>query len=315
MPKRRKVVPRNAADTLRVSSTLDTARVQANGRRVATLIVVQGAEIDLGRHVLCSDPVTIGRDDSAELALSDGSISRLHCRVERDPQTRRYVLVDLGSTNGTILNGDHVADRQALATGDKIFIGGSVIRFSFSDSVDLEYQNRLEELVGTDPLTGLTVRREYDPAYAALVEQARIDSKPLAVMVLDVDGLKAINDTHGHGMGCHTIVEMSFILRDLLEEHGLLCRFGGDEFVACLPDVDRERARELGECVRDAVSRHNFVHDGIRVEPTISIGVAVFPVDAQTPSGLFANADKAMYASKRAGKNQVTLWSPRHETA
>jgi diguanylate cyclase (GGDEF)-like protein len=314
MPKRRQVVPRNAADTIRVQSSLGSA-IHGTARRVATLVVVQGAEVDLGRHVLCDHPITIGRDEAAQLALCDGSISRQHCRVERDSESGRYVLVDLGSTNGTVINGTKIDRKVPLASGDKIFLGASVVRFSYADDVDLEYQSRVEELVSTDPLTGLTVRREYDPAYQALVEQARADGKPLTVMVLDVDGLKQINDTHGHDMGCHTIVEMSFILRDVLQDHGLLCRFGGDEFVACLPEIDRERARELAEDVRDRVARHNFVKDGIRVEPTISIGVAGFPVDAQTPAGLFANADKAMYASKRAGKNQVTLWDPRKASA
>jgi diguanylate cyclase (GGDEF)-like protein len=183
-----------------------------------------------------------------------------------------------------------------------------VVRFSYLDDVDIQYQAKVEELVSTDPLTGLTVRRQYDPAYAALIDRARADGEPLALMVLDLDGLKAINDAHGHDVGCYTIVEVSFIMRHLLEPHGLLCRFGGDEFVACLPGVDRARALTLAEAVRDRVERHNFVKDGLRVEPTISIGVAEFPRDATDPAGLFSRADKALYAAKRRGRNQVAAW-------
>jgi diguanylate cyclase (GGDEF)-like protein len=277
---------------------------------MASLLVVQGAEVDLGRHVLCDRPITIGRDEEAELALSDGSISRRHCRVERDSESTRYILVDLGSTNGTMINGTKVDLKVPLAAGDKIFLGGSVVRFAYSDDVDIEYQARVEELVSTDPLTGLTVRREYDPAYKALIEQALADGEPLAVMVLDMDGLKEINDTHGHDVGCHAIVETSFIMRDILETHGLLCRFGGDEFVAALPGVSRSHALKLAEGVRDRVERHNFVKDGVRVEPTVSIGVAEFPTDAQDSAGLFACADKALYAAKRRGRNQVASWDP-----
>lgn len=277
---------------------------------MASLLVVQGAEVDLGRHVVCDQPITIGRDDRVELALCDGSISRRHCRVERDPDTGRYVLVDLGSTNGTLVNGSRVDSKVPLAAGDKIFIGGTVIRFAYLDDLDLQYQERVEELVSTDPLTGLTVRRQYDPYYQALIEKAKTDNEPLALMVLDLDGLKEINDRHGHAVGCYTIVEASFILRDVLEPHGLLCRFGGDEFVACLPGVDRRRAMALAETVRDRVQRHNFVKDGVRVEPTISIGVAEFPTDAVDPAGLFARADKALYAAKRQGRNKVCSWHP-----
>ena len=284
-------------------------------RRVASLLVVRGAEVDLGRHIVCDHPITIGRDDVAELALSDGSISRRHCRVERDSESGRYILVDLGSTNGTRVNGTRVDKKVPLAAGDKIFLGASVIRFAYADSVDIQYQARVEELVSTDPLTGLTVRRKYDPAYAALIEQSRHDDEPLTLMVLDMDGLKEINDTHGHDVGCYTIVEVSFIVRDILETHGLLCRFGGDEFVACLPGVGREHALKLAEGVRDRVERHNFVKDGLRVEPTISIGVAEFPTDAPDPAGLFACADKALYAAKRRGRNQVASWSPGMQSA
>lgn len=308
MPKRRKVVPRRAAATIRVESTPD--RGPDATRRIASLLVVQGAEVDLGRHLLCNHPITIGRDEEAELALSDGSISRRHCRVEQDPATGRYILVDLGSTNGSLVNGTRVDKKVPLAAGDKIFIGSSAIRFSYSDSVDIEYQAKVEELVSTDPLTGLTVRRQYDPAYQALIERARADDEPLTLMVLDMDGLKDINDAHGHDVGCYTIVEVSFIVRDILESHGLLCRFGGDEFVACLPGVSRSHALKLAEGVRDRVERHNFVKDGLRVEPTISIGVAEFPTDAQEPAGLFGCADKALYAAKRRGRNQVASWHP-----
>jgi len=275
---------------------------------MASLLVVQGAEVDLGRHILCDKPITIGRDEDAELALSDGSISRRHCRVERDPELGRYVLVDLGSTNGTVINGTRVDQKVPLAAGDKIFLGGSVVRFAYSDELDIEYQAKVEELVSTDPLTGLTVRREYDPTYKALIEQAETDGDPLALMVLDLDGLKEINDTHGHDVGCYTIVEVSFILRDILETHGLLCRFGGDEFVAALPGVDRSHALMLAEGIRDRVEHHNFVKDGLRIEPTISIGVAEFPTDARDPAGLFGCADKALYAAKRRGRNQVASW-------
>jgi hypothetical protein len=97
MPKNRKL-PRKPAETVRVASFLRD-RPAGGGEQSGSLLVVQGAEIDLGRHVMCDHPVTIGRDERADLTLSDGSISRAHCMVERSESG--YVLVDLGSTNGT----------------------------------------------------------------------------------------------------------------------------------------------------------------------------------------------------------------------
>jgi diguanylate cyclase (GGDEF)-like protein len=306
MPKRRKLVPRKAAETIRVAST---SGMHGAVRRIASLLVVQGADVDIGRHVLCDKPVTIGRDEGVELALSDGSISRNHCRVERDVDSGRYVLIDMGSTNGTIINGTRIAANVPLAEGDKIFVGASVVRFSYADALDLEYQSRVEELVGTDPLTGLTSRREYDAIYPTLVARATDDNQPLSLLVLDMDGLKQINDTHGHDMGGYAIVEVSNIIREELEAHGILCRFGGDEFVACLPGVELRRACTLAEGVRDRVARHNFVRDGIQLEPTVSIGVASFPRDARSAGELFVAADKALYLAKRRGRNQVATCS------
>ena len=307
MPKNRKP-PRKPAETLRVASFLSPEQL-VPGEPTGSLLVVQGAEVDLGRHVMCNRPITIGRDERADLSLSDGSISRAHCSVER-AETGRYMLHDLGSTNGTLLNGERVQGSVPLNPGDKIFVGASVIRFAYSDQLDLQFHSRLEEMVSIDPLTGMSSKRAYDAIYQATIERTRAEESPLVLMVMDMDGLKQINDTHGHEMGGFVIAEVAFIIRAVLEDHGTLCRFGGDEFVGCFPGMDGARAEALAEEVRDRVARHPFVRDGVRVEPTISIGVACYPGDAADPAGLFTAADRAMYDAKRSGKNQVKAARP-----
>jgi diguanylate cyclase (GGDEF)-like protein len=300
MPKHRKLV-RKAAETLRVASYPDRL---GRSEQLGSLLVVQGAEIDLGRHVLCDRPITIGRDERADLALSDGSISRAHCQVERS-EAGNYLLIDLGSTNGTSVNGERVQDRVPLGPGDKIFLGASVIRFAYADQVDQQFQSRLEEMVTTDALTGMATKRQYDATYRIMLERAAAEQTALCVMVMDMDGLKQINDTHGHEMGGFVIAEVGHIIRSVLEEYGYLCRFGGDEFVGCFPGMDKARALTIAEQVRDRVARHNFSRDGVRVEPTVSIGVAVYPDDVNDTGKLFGAADAAMYEAKRGGKNQV----------
>jgi two-component system, cell cycle response regulator len=304
MPKNKKAA-RKMAETLRVAQMPDRG-VGVEGIRVtASLLVVQGAEVDLGRHVLLDRPITLGRDERADLTLNDGSISRAHCSVERDPETGRYVLIDLGSTNGTSVNGTRVNDRVPLSAGDKIFLGASVIRFSYSDAFDVEFHSRLEEMVSTDPLTGLTSKRQYDAIYEALLERAVAEDSPLAVVVMDMDGLKQINDTHGHEMGSFAIAETGQILREELEPYGHLCRFGGDEFAGCFPGLEPSLMRGLAERVRARVDQHRFIKDGVVVHPTISIGVACYPDDVADPKQLFTAADHAMYRAKRSGKNRV----------
>lgn len=305
MPKNRKPA-RRIAETLRVASPLDTP-AREHLTRVGSLEIVQGAEVDLGRQVLCDHPIVIGRDERVDLSLNDGSISRAHCSVERDPNTSEYVLVDLGSTNGTSVNGARVQDRVALSPGDKIFLGASVLRFALSDAVDLEYHSRLEELVSTDPLTGLDSKRAYDALFEVLSERAAAEESPLTVMMMDMDGLKEINDTHGHHMGSFAIAEAARLARSVMSEQGNVARFGGDEFVGCFPGLDREQARQLAEQLRELVRGHDFVLEGVRVRPTISIGIASFPEDVRAPADLFRAADQALYRAKRAGKDRVEV--------
>jgi diguanylate cyclase (GGDEF)-like protein len=305
MPKRSSASDkRRPAETIKFSSE-DVQDFARTHRRFAALLVVQGAEMDLGVHVVCDRPIVIGRDTDVELPLRDGSISRRHCQVERDDETGRYLLRDLGSTNGTRVNGTRVKEPVPLAEGDKVFLGASVVKFSYADGFDVEYHAKLESMVATDALTGLLSKRKFDAAFAEVVERSRIEASPLSVLVMDMDGLKKINDTHGHEMGGFAIIEVARIIGEILDGHGDTCRFGGDEFVAILPGAEKPRARELAEKVRDGVANHTFEKDGVRVAPTISIGVSSLPDDGETCEDLFRAADRALYRAKGAGRNQV----------
>jgi two-component system cell cycle response regulator len=302
MPKKRSAA-RKGAETLRVPSL--PGELAGAKARVGSLLVVHGADVDIGRHVLCDRPITIGREDDNELALCDGSISRRHCRVERDDTTGIYLVVDLGSTNGTVVNGTRADNAVPLTEGDKIFIGSSVVKFSWADDVDQQYHSRVEEMVSIDALTGLASRRQYDAQFAAMAQRAEASDEELSLLVLDLDGVKQVNDTHGHQMGGFVIAEAARAIVQVLGKHGLVCRWGGDELVACLPRIGRTQARELAEAARAKVAETRMCRDGIDLRVTVSIGVATWPQDARRPVELFTVADRAMYRAKRAGRNQV----------
>ncbi|HTM21932.1 MAG TPA: GGDEF domain-containing protein [Kofleriaceae bacterium] len=300
MPKKRQL-NRKGAETLRVPSIPGTGTVA----RVGSLLVVHGADVDIGRHVICDRPITIGREDDNELALCDGSISRRHCRVTRDETTGIYVVSDLGSTNGTLVNGGVLDKPAPLTEGDKIFIGSSVVRFSWADDVDQQYQSRVDAMVSIDALTGLASRRAYDAGFAAMVQRAEAEDRELSLLVIDLDGVKQVNDTHGHQMGGYVIAEASRLVGQVLAGQGLVCRWGGDELVACLPGVDGAQARRLAEEVRRRIAECRLSKDGVDLHVTVSIGVACWPEDVDRPGELFTVADRAMYRAKRSGRNQV----------
>jgi diguanylate cyclase (GGDEF)-like protein len=302
MPKQRR---RESAKTVRFEAEpVDGSRLE---RRTGSLVVVQGAEADLGVHMVVSKPITIGREGDVELPLRDGGASRRHCMVERDVTMGRYVVRDLGSTNGTRLNGITITGVMPLSDGDKIFLGNTIVKFTFTDELDVEYLAKLDALVATDALTGLLTRRRFDGAFHTAVLAALADGSDLSCLVMDMDGLKAVNDQHGHEMGSFSIVECAKLLREVITNRGALCRYGGDEFVAFLPRHGREQARRVAETMRAAVNAHTFDKQGTLVKPTLSVGVSSLRDNGTSPEDLFRAADKALYASKAGGKNQVSM--------
>jgi diguanylate cyclase len=194
-----------------------------------------------------------------------------------------------------------------LAEGDKIFLGATVLKFSWADDYDVAFQEKLESIVKTDALTGLMAKRAFDAAFVKEVERAHETGGALSVLVMDMDGLKQINDTHGHEMGGFAITEAAGIIRDQVTGKGETTRFGGDEFMSILPGLDKVAGRAVAEKIRDAIANHVFEKDGLRVAPTISIGVSSLPEDGDAPEELFRSADRALYRAKAAGRNQVAV--------
>ena len=150
------------------------------------------------RHRFNSRPVILGRGDDCEIFVQDHSVSRRHARVE--PVGDGYVATDLGSTNGTFVN-DRPAIGTPLSDGDSLRVGNCLFRYLAGGNVEAEYHEELYRLAIIDALTGLHNNRyllEYLEREA--IRSARHD-RPLALILLDIDHFKAINDTHGHLAG------------------------------------------------------------------------------------------------------------------
>lgn len=277
---------------------------------LATLVVVQGSEADLGAHARVEGRVRIGRDPQAELTLSDARASKQHAAVEvvasRGGRVR-YEVQDLGSTNGTLLNGKKVKGRQRLKDGDKLTLASTVLRFALADEVDASFHAQVEAMLSMDELTGLLAHRRFEAALDEAIKTAHARGGPLALLVLDLDGLKAINDAHGHATGASTIGQVGRLLTAVLAGRGIATRFGGDEFVAFLPGLDRAAGAKVAEELRARVAAHHFERAGVVVHPTVSIGVAAFPETAMASSALFEAADRALYRAKTKGRNRVEV--------
>jgi len=273
-------------------------------RRLPGLVVVAGADIGK-RHALPAGGLVIGRDPTgAGLVLVDPAVSARHCVVEAAGARGVFKVSDLGSRNGTFVNGEKVAERT-LADGDKIFVGETVLRFSLQDEIEEQFHDRIDVLMNVDALTGLLVKRAFDLELARAFDAAQRAAAPLCLLMMDLDGLKSINDHRGHQMGSLCIAEVGAMIRQEIRDTGRACRYGGDEFIAFLEGQGAAAAEALGELIRARVAGHEFVRDGARVATTISIGVAELGPELATPDHLLQRADEALYRAKRAGRNRV----------
>jgi len=288
------------------STTLTDIRVPTQGeqRLRGTLLVISGTPADLGVHMLVRGEVLVGRDYGT-LKLRDGRVSRRHVRVWEEDN--RYFVEDLGSTNGTLLNGRALEVPTPVGDGDKIYLGGTVLKFTLVDETEARYLERMERLAGTDPLTGLHAKHRFDSMLEEVLRQARLADDRLCVMMMDMDGLKAINDRHGHRMGAHTIATVGKAIGEVLRGRGEACRFGGDEFCAYLPKLSEARCKLAAEEIRLVVEDGTYELDGTEVHATISIGVAFRTPETATVGQLVAAADLALYRAKANGRNCVSL--------
>lgn len=167
--------------------------------------------------------------------------------------------------------------------------------------------NELHRLSTTDALTGLRNRRYHEDQLGDEYDLAMQTGQPFAVVLFDIDHFKQFNDVHGHEQGDRVLQAVAKAFTKSLRNHDTACRYGGEEFVAILPDTTLAGAKNVAERVRHDIEQ--LVVDGLSV--TISAGVAAFPdLPAGSTDELLKAADRALYTSKGAGRNRVTLATP-----
>jgi diguanylate cyclase (GGDEF)-like protein len=242
-------------------------------------------------------------------------------RIARLGVLRSTLVLTLGSALGSVaLTCLWLLATGAQSIGDAIYvtlfvavpisaIGGGI---SIVLVVMLEdTRRRMHELAMTDPLTGLHNRRHFAEQAQRALDLAQRHDLPLALLVLDIDHFKNVNDTHGHVVGDQVIAEIGRRCATVLRSTDLLARWGGEEFIALLPNTPEALARVLGERLRVAAAPPIHLANGEVVLATVSVGVAGRSTGAgpvPTLDALSQAADRAMYDAKRLGRDRVSVF-------
>jgi diguanylate cyclase (GGDEF)-like protein len=275
----------------------------------ASLVVLQGVEI--GRDFrLKRNTLTMGRGADADIRLPDDLASRQHASIEFSwdavKQASAYHLADLRSTNHTYVNSRPV-ERTELKDGDRIQIGNTILKFVLLDDIEAKFHAEVRSRISYDQLTRLLTKESLYLALDMELKRSLRYSLPVAVLMMDLDHFKKVNDTHGHPVGSQLLSEIGQIIRDTIRGQDVAARYGGEEFVAYLAETPALAAHQAAERLRTTIGTHSFSIDGQQIRITISIGIALCPEHGLDIPTLVASADKALYRAKESGRDRVCL--------
>lgn len=172
-----------------------------------------------------------------------------------------------------------------------------------------KYKDKATQSI-TDRLTGMYNRTYFETYLNEMATSAAEGTQrgpQLSILMCDIDHFKKINDTHGHQAGDFVLAEVSKLFRESFRKTDILCRYGGEEFLAILPSTDITGALLVAEKLRSKVAEYAFSFGEIKIPTTISIGVALVRSDVETPAQTVTRADEALYFSKEHGRNRVSL--------
>lgn len=199
---------------------------------------------------------------------------------------------------------------ELLTTSFAVMIYLAIVLYSKTKQLHKEIAERIQtqeqvtRLATLDPLTDLPNRREFLPHLEQAIKKADIDNDLQALLFIDIDDFKRINDNYGHAVGDELLVDIARVLQSSIRRTDKICRIAGDEFIVHLPNLGTQE--EVALVADKILAGVSVLREG---SITLSIGIAMIPWDAKTSVELIANADHAMYQAKEAGKNRYCFYS------
>lgn len=308
------LLPEESSSDVRQDDSTTDSRLAASPvretRHRPVLVVIDGKRIS-ERYVMRKPTAVLGREAEADMAVPDGRVSRQHARIvwenfEHEDQVPSCYIEDLDSRNGTLVNGMKVK-RHPLKDGDRLLLGATLVGFYIKDDAELNLDQQLLVMATTDALTGLANRHYFQNESRREIDRARRYSRPLSLILLDLDHFKKVNDTYGHPAGDAVLRQVARILITAMREGDLVGRLGGEEFAVLLPETPLEGAVASAERLRDRIEHHVFTHKDMQIHATVSLGVAEFSPTYAGRESLFEAADRSLYDAKASGRNRVRV--------
>jgi len=228
--------------------------------------------IEAGRRFdLVGDELIIGRSSDADIQVDRDAISRRHARLQR--VDGGWMVTDLQSTNGSYVNDEPVRERR-LADGDLLKVGNAIFKYIASATPELSLLDEQYRVAVSDGLTSVHSRRSFLETLAQEVARAQHHKRHLTVVLVDIEQLKAINDTHGQITGDQVIIEVARRIRARLLPGELISRYDGGLFGLILPECDASRAQDRADDLALEVERDTVLFEGEHIRAHVTVGLA-----------------------------------------
>ena len=274
------------------------------GLNVPYLVVLAGESVGRVIRLEPDAKMRAGRTRQCELFFDCENISREHAVFEMDEDGHATVC-DLESTNGTLVNGKKVRS-ALLKDGDRICLGDVILRYSYKDDLEFDFQQDLYDKATRDPLTGVFNKRYFlEHLHKEFAFHERHEM-PLSLFILDLDNFKSLNDTYGHVNGDIVLKSLAKEVKSCMRQEDVFARFGGEEFVALFRCTPRDTALAIAEKLLQLICSMKFATSSLEFSTSATIGVITYENrNFDAPDDMLMAADRNLYKGKSAGKNRV----------
>jgi diguanylate cyclase (GGDEF)-like protein len=280
---------------------------------VPVLTMLEGEEA-ARTWLLGERSLVVGRDLNCEVPIADAKASRRHARIvwanpNLGGDAPEVWVEDLGSTNGTWVNGVRIERATALREHDKVLVGGTLFGFGLKVDEDQEAMRRLVQRATTDGLTGLFNKEVFDRTLRREFERARRYGRPFSMVVADLDHTTGLNAMHGHRVTDLVLRQVGRVFRDNLRLCDLAARTGGQEFGVLLPETPIEGALSVAERMRLTVQDFPMMVGDAPLNATISLGAIAMDGSFHYPDALVDAAFRALDHAKEQGRNRTAVYA------